>query len=109
MTTTTNSATVTLPTATQILITADGPDFSGEYSELVPDRRMVSTRVYAPLPEFVAVNTLTLEERDGATLLTVLVQHATQEARDGHLNAGMEGGMQEALDALEQVTASLGG
>lgn len=55
-----------------------------------------------------SVNTLTLIETDGRTLLTILVQHASKEHRDGHVNSGMEGGLQESLDALEQVVRSLG-
>jgi hypothetical protein len=35
------------------------------------------------------------------------VQHACQEHRDAHINSGMEGGMQEAMDRLEQVAISL--
>jgi hypothetical protein len=49
-----------------------------------------------------------LTETDGRTLLTILVQHTSKEHRDGHVNSGMEGGLQESLDALEQVVHSLG-
>jgi hypothetical protein len=37
----------------------------------------------------------------------VLVQHEKKEHRDGHIESGMEGGMQEAMDALEEVAKSL--
>jgi hypothetical protein len=37
----------------------------------------------------------------------VLVEHTSKEARDGHINSGMEVGMQEAMDLLEQVAGSL--
>ena len=37
----------------------------------------------------------------------MLVQHTCQEHRDAHINSGMEGGMQEAMDALERVAVSL--
>ena len=39
--------------------------------------------------------------------VTVLVQHASKEHRDMHINSGMEGGLQEAMDHLEQVAVSL--
>jgi uncharacterized protein YndB with AHSA1/START domain len=81
--------------------------FHGEYREIVPNERIVSTEVYEGMPEGEAVDTLTLTEVDGRTLLTVLVQHTSKEHRDGHINSGMEGGMQEAMDLLEQVAASL--
>ncbi|MGQ0773162.1 MAG: SRPBCC family protein [Pseudonocardiales bacterium] len=81
--------------------------FHGEYREIVPNERIVSTEVYEGMPEGEAVNTLTLTEKDGRTTLTVLVQHTCQEHRDTHVNSGMEGGLQEALDHLEQVAISL--
>ena len=39
--------------------------------------------------------------------LEVLVQCPTKELRDTIIDSGMEGGMQEAFDALERVAASL--
>jgi uncharacterized protein YndB with AHSA1/START domain len=81
--------------------------FHGEYREIVPDERLVSTEVYDAIPDDHALNTLTLTEVDGRTTLTVLVQHTSKEARDGHINSGMEVGMQEAMDLLEQVAISL--
>ena len=41
--------------------------------------------------------------------MTVLVEHKTAEHRDMHINSGMEGGMQESYDALEQVAAEITG
>ena len=35
-------------------------------------------------------------------------EHSCQEHRDAHIESGMEGGMQEAMDKLEQVAISLG-
>lgn len=81
--------------------------FHGEYLELVPDERIVSTEVYEGAPDAQAVNTLTLTEEAGRTKLTLLVQHSSQEDRDAHVNSGMEGGMQEALDHLEELAISL--
>src|ERR671910_3503303 len=49
--------------------------FHGEFREIVPNERIVSTEVYEGMPEGEAVNTLTLNEADGRTTLTVLVQH----------------------------------
>jgi uncharacterized protein YndB with AHSA1/START domain len=87
--------------------------FHGEYREIVPNERIVSTEVYeAPeaeaLPEAEApLNTVTFTEVDGRTTLTLLVQTASKELRDTIINSGMEGGMQEAWDRLEQVAISL--
>ena len=35
------------------------------------------------------------------------MQHASKEQRDAHIDSGMEAGMQEAMDLLEQVAVSL--
>jgi uncharacterized protein YndB with AHSA1/START domain len=81
--------------------------FHGEYREIVPNERVVSTEVYEAVPEAEAVSTATFTEADGRTTLAILVQHKNQEFRDRHLNSGMEEGMQEAMDHLEQVATSL--
>ena len=84
--------------------------FHGEYREIVPNERLVSTEIYEGIPdaeENAALDTLTLAEVDGRTTLTVLVQHSCREHRDAHIESGMEGGMQEAMDKLEQVAISL--
>lgn len=84
--------------------------FHGEYREIVPDERIVSTEVFEGIPdaeEHAALNTLTLTEVDGRTRVTILVQHASREDRDAHINSGMEAGLQEAMDLLEEVAVSL--
>lgn len=81
--------------------------FHGEYREIVPDQRIVSTEVFEGMPDAAAVSTATFAEQDGRTTLTILVEHTSQEHRDMHLNSGMEEGMNESLDHLEQVAASL--
>ncbi|MEX2275941.1 MAG: SRPBCC family protein [Actinomycetota bacterium] len=82
--------------------------FHGEYREIVPNERIVQTEVYEGMPDGEAVDTHTLTEQHGRTTLTVLVQHSSQEHRDAHIDSGMEGGMQEAMDRLEQIAISLG-
>jgi uncharacterized protein YndB with AHSA1/START domain len=81
--------------------------FHGEYQEVVPDERIVSTEVFEGMPDAAALTTTTFTENDGRTTLSMLVQHSSQEHRDAHINSGMEGGMQEAMDKLEQVARSL--
>jgi uncharacterized protein YndB with AHSA1/START domain len=81
--------------------------FHGEYREIVPDERVVTTEVYEGMPDGEALDTLTLTEADGRTTLTLLVQHSCKEHRDAHINSGMEAGMQKSMDLLEQVAVSL--
>ena len=92
-----------------VMVTEDGFEvaFHGEYREIVPNERIVSTEVYEGMPEGEALNTLTLTETDGRTTLTILVQHSSKEHRDAHIDSGMEHGLQDAMDLLEQLAISL--
>jgi uncharacterized protein YndB with AHSA1/START domain len=93
-----------------VMVTTEGGfevGFHGEYREIVPNERLVSTEVYEGMPEGEAVDTLTLTEVDGRTTLAILVQHTSKEHRDAHIDSGMEAGMQDAMDLLEQVAVSL--
>jgi uncharacterized protein YndB with AHSA1/START domain len=84
--------------------------FHGEFREIVPNERIVSTEAYEGIPdadEHASLNTLTLTEVDGRTTLTILVEHPSKQGRDMHIESGMEGGMQEAMDRLERVAVSL--
>lgn len=81
--------------------------FHGEYREIVPDERIVSTEVFEGMPDAQAVDTVTFTEVDGRTTLTILVEHDSKANRDAHVATGMEDGLQEALDHLEQVATSL--
>jgi uncharacterized protein YndB with AHSA1/START domain len=81
--------------------------FHGEYLELEPGRRIVSTEVFEGMPDAAATSTLTLAEEDGRTTMTILVQHTSKENRDAHVNSGMESGMQTSLAMLEDVAKSL--
>jgi uncharacterized protein YndB with AHSA1/START domain len=81
--------------------------FHGEFREIVPNERVVTTEVFEAFPDAGAVVTNTYTEKDGRTTLTVLVDHRDRASRDMHINSGMEGGMNEAYDHLEQVAISL--
>ena len=95
-----------------VMNTEDGMEvgFHGEYREIVPNERIVSTEVYEGIPDaddHAALNTLTFTEENGRTTLTILVEHQNREGRDAHIDSGMEHGMQDAMDLLEQVAISL--
>jgi uncharacterized protein YndB with AHSA1/START domain len=96
------------------MVTGDGFEvaFHGEYRELVPNERMVTTEVYegAPQPygeEQGTLNTATFEEIDGRTTLTILIEAPSKDVRDAIIESGMEAGLQDALDLLEEVAISL--
>jgi uncharacterized protein YndB with AHSA1/START domain len=96
-----------------VMVTDDGFEvgFHGEFREIVPNERIVSTEVYEGMPEGVpeeeTVNTVTFTEVDGRTTLKILVEHTSKEYRDAHMDSGMEAGMQDAMDLLEEVAISL--
>jgi uncharacterized protein YndB with AHSA1/START domain len=98
-----------------VMVADDGLEvgFHGEYREIVPNERIVSTSVYEGLPEGVSeeegatVNTATFTEADGRTTLTILMQATSKVSRDAIIESGMEAGLQDALDLLEQVAVSL--
>jgi uncharacterized protein YndB with AHSA1/START domain len=95
-----------------VMVASEGFEvaFHGEYQEIVPDERLVSTEIYE-IPDQgdspPTVNTATFTEADGRTTLTVLVECPNKELRDTIIDSGMESGMQESYDALERVAASL--
>jgi uncharacterized protein YndB with AHSA1/START domain len=97
-----------------VMIAAGGFEvaFHGEYREIVPDERLVYTEVYEGAPqgpdgEEAVLNTLVFAAKGTRTLLTNLTEARTKEVRDTIINSGMEAGMQDAFDLLEQVAISL--
>ncbi|HZN21274.1 MAG TPA: SRPBCC family protein [Gaiellaceae bacterium] len=97
------------------MVTEDGFEvaFHGEYREIVPNERIVSTETYEGVPEGVSeadattLNTATFTEADGRTTVTILVQAPSKASRDAIVESGMEAGLQDALDLLEEVAFSL--
>src|SRR5918994_7259816 len=90
-----------------VMVADDGTEvgFHGEYREIVPNERIVSTEAYEGIPDPDAnatVNTITLVEQDGRTSMSVLVQAPSKEVRDAIIDSGMEAGMQDAYDLLEE-------
>jgi uncharacterized protein YndB with AHSA1/START domain len=93
------------------MVTPDGQEvaFHGEYREIVSDERLVSTETYEGVPGAPpTLNTVTLEERDGRTTLTLTIDCPSREVRDAIVASGMEDGLQDALDLLEDLARSLG-
>ena len=98
-----------------VMVSNEGHEvaFHGEFREIVPEERLVNTEVYEmpgadPLPpEAEPVNTITFTETAGRTTLSCLMQCPSKELRDMIIESGMEAGMQDAMDLLEQVAISL--
>ena len=95
-----------------VMVTHEGFEvaFHGEYREIVPNERVVSTEAYEGIPDpdgNATVNTVTFEDLDGRTKMTVLVQCPSRETRDAIIESGMETGMQKSYDFLERVAQLL--
>lgn len=86
---------------------ADGGEtrFRGTYREVTAPERIVQTFEWSGMPGHVSVETATLEDLGEQTrVVSVSVFHLTEE-RDGMLESGMEGGMNETYDRLDEVLA----
>ncbi|MGK3957999.1 SRPBCC family protein [Arthrobacter sp. R4] len=88
--------------------------FHGTYREIVPNERIVNTEVMempgtAPDSEDGAVvNTVTFEEADdGATTVRIRTDAGSKEVRDMIAQSGMEGGVREQFEIIEELAASL--
>ena len=79
--------------------------FHGTYREIDPPRRVVQTFVFEGAPDHEAVETMVLEPVEGGTLLRGETRHASIAARDGHVASGMEGGMRETYERLDELLA----
>jgi uncharacterized protein YndB with AHSA1/START domain len=90
---------------------SDGNEFAfhGEYREIVPPERVVSTFEFEGMPGHVVVETVTLEDVDGKTKLTTASVFESVEDRDGMVASGMESGATESMDRLAALLASRAG
>ncbi|HRW38974.1 MAG TPA: TIGR03086 family metal-binding protein [Aquihabitans sp.] len=83
----------------------DGTELAwhGTYRRIEPAELLESTEVFEGVPDAESVNTVTFEESDGVTTVRTLVRHSSQANRDGHVESGMEAGMQETFDRLDAI------
>jgi uncharacterized protein YndB with AHSA1/START domain len=84
--------------------------FRGEYREITPDDRLVNTEIFEGIPDaddHAGLVTVTLTEKDGRTYMEMLCEYRDKTDRDAVVDSGMESGMQESMNELEKVAASL--
>ena len=81
--------------------------FGGEYLEIVPDRRIVFSNGFELAGAEKMVMTVTFDENDGKTLLTIRTLFASVAQKATHVGAGMEEGIASGLDQLTDVVAAL--
>jgi uncharacterized protein YndB with AHSA1/START domain len=85
----------------------DETAFRGTYREITPPERIVQTFEWEGLPGHVSVETAVFEDLGDRTRVVTTSVFETTEDRDGMLNSGMEGGMNETYDRLDEVLARL--
>jgi uncharacterized protein YndB with AHSA1/START domain len=84
--------------------------FHGEYREIVPDERLVTTEVFempGASDADAALNIVSFIQQDGRTRLELLVQCKDIGQRDAIVQSGMEDGLQEQMEILDGILASL--
>jgi len=86
---------------------ADGTEhaFHGVYHEIVEPERITWTFEYEGWPGHVSLETVSFEESDGKTTLTVHSVYQSVQARDGMIDSGMAEGLAESWDRLQALVA----
>lgn len=86
---------------------ADGGSdaFRGTFREVSPPERIVQTFEWLGMPGHVVVETATFEDLGGRTKVTTVSLFHTSEERDGMLASGMEGGLSESYERLDELLA----
>jgi uncharacterized protein YndB with AHSA1/START domain len=96
-----------------VITNSDGsevPAMHGTYREVTPPERLVQTFEWEGMPGHVSVDTVEFEDLgEGRTKVTTTSIFHTTEERDGFLESGMEHGLGETYERLEEVLARLGG
>ncbi len=81
--------------------------FRGVYHEIRAPERMVYTFEWEGLPGHILLETVTLQEQDGKTLVTDASVFQSLEDRDGMVQSGMEEGAADTWDRLEALLNEL--
>lgn len=81
--------------------------FGGQYLEIVPDRKIVYDNGFEAAGAERMIVTVTFDERDGKTTLTIDTLFASVKMKNAHLGGGYEQGTGSALDQLADVVAAM--
>ena len=85
----------------------DDISFSGEYLSIDLPDGFTCTESFDNMPGATYRARITLVERDGVTTLQNHLTYPSQEWRDGHVNSGMEYGMNISYNRLDDLLARL--
>ncbi len=92
------------------VLASEGEDdisFSGEYLSIDLPDGFTSTESFDNMPGATYTVRITLTEQDGVTTLQNHLTYPAQEWRDGHVNSGMEYGMNISYRRLDALLARL--
>lgn len=80
--------------------------FHGVFHEVRQDERIVQTFTWDGEPDGVSLETARFEDLGGRTRVTTTSLLPTLEARDAVLRSGMEGGLSEGYERLDELLAA---
>jgi uncharacterized protein YndB with AHSA1/START domain len=80
--------------------------FRGVFREVTPSERIAYTFEWDGMPGYVSVDDVVFEDLGGRTKLKVTSTFHTEAERDGMLDAGMEKGMNESNERLDELLAA---
>lgn len=85
----------------------DGTDygFYGAFHEVRPNERIVQTFTYEDVPDGVSLETATFVDLGGRTRLSILSVLDSFESRDAMVASGMESGINEGYEQLDDLLA----
>ncbi|MBE2184947.1 MAG: SRPBCC family protein [Anaerolineae bacterium] len=83
--------------------------FSGVFHQVKAPERLVYTFEFEPMEGHILMETITLEARDGRTIMTDSSVFQTVADRDGMIQSGMEWGANESMDQLDELLETLKG
>ena len=83
--------------------------FHGVYREIVPPERLVSTFEYEGMPGHELIETVTLEDQNGRTLITDTVLFKSVGDRENTLQSGMESGAIESMERFADLLSTVNG
>jgi uncharacterized protein YndB with AHSA1/START domain len=81
--------------------------FSGVFREIDPPRRLQRTEVFEAMPGAESLVTCTFDEKDGQTTLTMNMLFKSKQDRDVCLRSGMELGVKECFQRIDELVATL--
>ena len=89
-------------------VDTDGTEhgFHGTFHDVRQDERIVQTFTWEGMPDGVALETAVFEDLGGRTRVTTTSLVDSFAARDGILSSGMEGGLSEGYERLDELLAA---